>query len=49
LAQGRGDVRIKADLAAAGYNFGLLVRWLKALLRVLIEALTLTAHQPQFA
>jgi transposase, IS5 family len=33
-----GD-RINAVLAAAGYNFGLLLRWLERLLRVLIRIL----------
>jgi transposase, IS5 family len=47
--KGREGDRINAVLAAAGYNFGLLMRWLQALLRVLFAALTLTAPQPQFA
>ena len=34
-----GD-RINAVLAAAGYNFGLLLRWLAELLRASIMALT---------
>ena len=37
--KGRNGDRINAVLAAAGYNFGLLLRWFAALLRVLIEAL----------
>lgn len=47
--KGREGDRINAVLAAAGYNFGLLLRWLQALLRALMAALTLTAQQPQFA
>ena len=34
---------IPAVLAAAGYNFSLLLRWLEALLRTLIAALS---HRP---
>jgi hypothetical protein len=40
--KGRDGDRINAVLAAAGYNFGLLLRWLKALLRALIQALLAT-------
>ena len=43
-----GD-RINAVLAAAGYNFGLLLRWLAALLRALFQALAHDARNPQFA
>ena len=43
-----GD-RINAVLAAAGYNFALLLRWLAALLRALIRALAHDAQQPQYA
>ena len=43
-----GD-RINAVLAAAGYNFALLLRWLAALLRALIRALAHDARQPQYA
>jgi transposase, IS5 family len=38
-----GD-RINAVLAAAGYNFGLLLRWLAELLRACIMALTDASH-----
>jgi transposase, IS5 family len=37
--KGRDGDRINAVLAAAGYNFGLLLRWLAELLRALIAAL----------
>jgi hypothetical protein len=40
------SISINGFLAAAGYNFGLLLRWLEALLRPLFTALTLTAPQP---
>ena len=36
--KGRLGDRINAVLAAAGYNFGLLLRWLAKLLRVIIRA-----------
>jgi IS5 family transposase len=36
--KGRDGDRINAVLAAAGYNFGLLLRWLAALLRALFHA-----------
>jgi IS5 family transposase len=36
--------RINAVLAAAGYNFGLLLRWLGELLRACIMALTDASH-----
>jgi len=36
--KGRLGDRINAVLAAAGYNFGLLLRWLADLLRVIIHA-----------
>jgi IS5 family transposase len=38
--KGRLGDRINAVLAAAGYNFGLLLRWLAKLLRVIIRAFT---------
>src|SRR5215472_2956131 len=38
-SKGRDGDRINAVLAAAGYNFGLLLRWLERLLRALIRAL----------
>jgi transposase, IS5 family len=34
--KGRGGDRINAVLAAAGYNFSLLRRWFKELLRILL-------------
>ena len=37
--KGRDGDRINAVLAAAGYNFGLLLRWLERLLRALIQTL----------
>ena len=37
--KGRDGDRINAVLAAAGYNFGLLLRWLGRLLRALFQAL----------
>jgi IS5 family transposase len=37
--RGRDGDRINAVLAAASYNFGLLLRWLERLLRALITAL----------
>ena len=37
--KGRDGDRINAVLAAAGYNFGLLLRWLERLLRALLQAL----------
>jgi transposase, IS5 family len=43
-----GD-RSNAVLAAAGYNFGLLLRWLAELLRALIQALDYAAPQRQIA
>ena len=36
--KGRLGDRINTVLAAAGYNFGLLLRWLAELLRVIIQA-----------
>lgn len=39
--KGRDGDRINAVLAAAGYNFGLLLRWLERLLRALCPALFL--------
>jgi transposase, IS5 family len=41
--KGREGDRANAVLAAAGYNFSLLLRWLEWLLRALITALTLQA------
>ena len=37
--KGRDGDRINAVLAAAGYNFGLLLRWLASLLRALVRML----------
>ena len=37
--KGRDGDRANAVLAAAGYNFGLLLRWFEALLRALIQAI----------
>ena len=39
IEKGRDGDRINAVLAAAGYNFGLLLRWLARLLRALFQAL----------
>jgi IS5 family transposase len=41
--KGRLGDRINAVLAAAGYNFGLLLRWLAELLRLIIHAFIPTA------
>ena len=43
--KGRDGDRINAVLAAAGYNFGLLLRWLAELLRVIIRAFVETPSQ----
>ena len=40
--KGRNGDRINAVLAAAGYNFSLLLRWLERFLRALIRALVAT-------
>jgi IS5 family transposase len=42
--KGREGDRINAVLAAAGFNFSLLIRWLAELLRALIAALLLPQH-----
>jgi transposase, IS5 family len=47
--KGRDGDRINAVLAAAGYNFSLLLRWLKKLLRVLFVALWRIVLIPRFA
>jgi transposase, IS5 family len=47
--KGRDGDRINAVLAAAGYNFSLLLRWLAALLRVLIAMLAIPDAMPQTA
>jgi IS5 family transposase len=41
--KGRHGDRINAVLAAAGYNFGLLLRWLERLLRALMRMLAVLA------
>ena len=46
LKRPEGD-RINAVLAAAGYNFGLLLRWLAELLRALILAIAQSASPTQ--
>ena len=45
--KGRDGDRINAVLAAAGYNFALLIRWLEALWRALFRALATTAPVPR--
>jgi transposase, IS5 family len=47
--KGRDGDRANAVLAAAGYNFGLLVRWLEAILRALIAALANPPAADRFA
>jgi IS5 family transposase len=47
--KGRDGDCINAVLAAAGYNFGLLVRWFEALLRALFAVFCRGVRQPQFA
>ena len=47
--KGRDGDRIDAVLAAAGYNFSLLVRWLERLLRALIRALLAAPYWLQTA
>jgi IS5 family transposase len=47
--KGRDGDRINAVLAAAGYNFSLLLRWLERLLRALIAALIEIAQNPKTA
>ena len=47
--KGREGDRINAVLAAAGYNFSLLIRWLAALLRALIAILACAAPEPKNA
>jgi transposase, IS5 family len=47
--KGRDGDRINAVLAAAGYNFALLLRWLEALLRALIAMLADAPPRPQNA
>ena len=45
--KGRDGDRGNAVLAAAGFNFGLLLRWLAELLRTLIRMLAETTPTPQ--
>jgi len=47
--KGRVGDRINAVLAAAGYNFGLLLRWLAALLRAIIRAFAQTGPAQKIA
>lgn len=47
--KGRDGDRANAVLAAAGYNFSLLIRWFEVLLRALIEAILRAALTPQTA
>jgi IS5 family transposase len=44
--KGREGDRINAVLAAAGYNFALLLRWLAELLRALLQALPHRSRSP---
>ena len=47
--KGRVGDRINAVLAAAGYNFSLLLRWLAELLRALFQVLVRSAPITQIA
>ena len=47
--KGRDGDRANAVLAAAGYNFSLLIRWFEALWRALIAAILRAALTPQTA
>jgi IS5 family transposase len=47
--KGRNGDRINAVLAAAGYNFHLLLRWFNAPLRALLHILALSHRQPAVA
>jgi transposase, IS5 family len=47
--KGRDGDRINAVLAAAGYNFGLLVRWFAAFLRALFALFRRAVLHPRFA
>jgi transposase, IS5 family len=47
--KGRDGDRANAVLAAAGYNFSLLLRWLERLLRALFVALWRVVLTPRFA
>ena len=48
LKRRRGD-RINAILAAAGYNFALLLRWLRRLLQALFQVLFPPLIGPQYS
>jgi IS5 family transposase len=48
-SKGRVGDRINAVLAAAGYNFGLLLRWLAELLRAIIRAFAETVPAQKIA
>ena len=45
--KGRDGDRINAVLAAAGYNFSLLLRWLERLLRALLAMLVSSGRRMQ--
>jgi len=47
--KGRNGDRINEVLAAAGYNFRLLLRWLAELLRAVFQALLASRFTPQMA
>jgi transposase, IS5 family len=47
--KGRDGDRINAVLAAAGFNFSLLLRWLAELLRAWIAILAFDVHRMQIA
>jgi IS5 family transposase len=47
--KGRDGDCANAILAAAGYNFSLLLRWLEVLLRAVIQAILSTRCAPQIA
>jgi IS5 family transposase len=47
--KGRDGDRINAVLAAAGYNFSLLLRWVRRLLRALLLILARAVLAPRFA
>jgi IS5 family transposase len=47
--KGRDGDRVNAVLAAAGYNFSLLLRWFTRLLRCLLLILARAVLAPRFA
>jgi IS5 family transposase len=47
--KGRDGGRINPVLAAAGFNFHLLLRWFERLLRALMQRLRCIIRQPQYA